>query len=683
MAQTWDESRQAWVDGLGHQWNPSTQEWGPMQGTQAIQPYRAPAGTTAGGGSGVGQVSIGNQNRLDQAYIDNLAAGAKLGRDTLTQNASDSAASRALQSQQLTQNATRDAQQHEEFLANLGLSQQQLEQTFKIESARLGIEQATLNLNERQALANNALQIAGFNLSKEQFNAQQRQAQGAQMLDTLKMLADRNGPQDWTRYAYESAGEQAPNPDGTSIYDPLGQLAKMYQPSTVEAPAAMGAAPAGGTAPPLVSSVSGSTSASSASSAPGGAGWQTASPSAPSGAMVQQIGRPSPLLSNAAIANAAELPNRFRTGPIPTEAAPAPRLIGPSGFNAESTAAHEAALRIPYTGSDLPAYARGGKTGGMAIVGDSPSGKRTGHEEIAYAATNPETGAAELHVLPHHVVAQALDRWMGRHNGTVSGANKLPSHMYQSLISAPPRAATGGVFGAYDKQAAPTYNPLTNEQIQPVDPGQSMTQGASMAAPASTPMMGNAAGASHQPATAASPAAAPVWQGGPVSAPGTMVNQATQPAPSQAGQSPLVSNQAFDPNMPIGMQANAAAEGGWQTPAAQSLGPGQYDPYRIKVNHYSGDVMNNTPLLQMIRGQRPTYGFQGSSINPSIPSQGIFNLPTHLSAQLLARMQPNQLKMLQGIYDNPEAGTSWADILDQSQRAAPLVSGGRGAARAR
>lgn len=582
--------------------------------------------------TGGGQFSIGNQNRLDQAYIDAAAAAALLGRDTLTANTANQNAQLGiqgrqldLQGQQLTQNATQNAQRHEEVLAQLGLTSKQIEQDYQLNLQRFGIEQANLERQKKQDAAANALQLAQLGLSKDQINATIAGNKATATVDAMKWLAERQGPQDWTRQDYIENGMDGPTPTGSMSFSPLDAINEAYKPINTAMPDLNG-----GTATPPATGLLGGQGISEATLPPEPgmtrrpadgvrapaepAVWETMAP--PGGRTVtatETIGggagstaSPPGLLGNQQAAN-------------PWSGMASPPAAG-SGFGVTPPAGQ----RINPDGT-VQRFAGGGTTDGAAIVGDSKSGKPTGAEEIAYARLGKD-GKAELHVIPHSALGGLLDGISGGSQGTVHNAKKLPPELLAIL----PRAANGFGDG---------FNQPTGPRLAPMP---------------SAPRIAdeNAGGAQDSPfqSFGTPQAATPV----------------TPAAPGLLGG---------------GIAAQPAA--GRTTPA----NPGNYDPYKITVNKYSPDVMNNTPILRKLRGTfNGNIGFRGygadGNFMGAVPSQGITNLPTQLNLRTLLRASPGEQKMLQGVYSNPESGLDWGNILAMAQAAAPKTAS-FGMARAR
>ncbi len=612
-----------------------------------------------------------------------------------------------------------DAQRNQIAMQQLQVDQKKAEMQFQLDTQRFGLDQARFNFDQNVAQADAkykqatlGLQGAQFSLSQNQFNASQRQAQEAARENIMKMLADKSGPADWVAYNRLVNGLAAPTPTSTTISDPFAGLKDLYKESNIAAPAIPDLTPAGVTFAP--SAVSGNflTASGSSSSQPalpaGAAGNNGFAPAG--GGNTQSFGsdgvntNPNQAIANRAVQTAVEQPNRrvgpnpFRTGPIPTEgggAPPRPPLLGPSGFSPESTAAHEAALRIPYTGSALPPlFSRGGSSSGMAITGDTPSEDtpkelaNDPHTELTYAYTAPDGGSG-FKVLPHEQLQQLLDKVFGNRNGRVMGAHKMPKGFLDDL----PRAATGGTF---ERSPATTYDPLTNnpiggDMLQPLSGETSITQskpgiggptgiqtpGSATPAPAA-PMYGGTAGASHDPNPT-----------GPISAPGTQVNQGTGANAPGGGITPGMSTSGGGALPPSSVQLGAGAPaadanllgpvgsqpGGNNQPAFRPDAPGTYggEAYQdwIKTNVYDPSILGSQPFIQQMNGTMDPREFGGFGAKISNPALGIENFNPLFSLQRYNQLLPSAQKQYQSLI-NQGLGLSFDDLRRMAELSAPV-----------
>lgn len=519
MANRWDSNLQAWVDDLGHQWNPDYGTWGPVKpggSSPAGAGYQngmgtggggAPGGTGYGGsgsypGSGTGgYAGIGVQYPLDAASIAHMQA-----QDAqAAQNAQNQA---SYQTASLAESAAARQQSSADSAANraqsLQIAQMQFAQTmaqnqaqYALDVQRFGLSQAEFNYQQKKDEAANKLlaaqfgmSVAQFDLNQNQFNAQQRQALADAKLKIDTLIASKKGPQDWVAYNNLLNGMSAPQPNGTNIIDPYAALKDMYQPSTEKAPTmpdlSIGGTPSNITPAAYPSSSgmggggtgitpSGGGGASGAmggmpggGGGMGGGGMQPFNNFHPAGQPGGQTAIPGGGTYGGATQGYSPSSPGSAYGVSPMSGytlTPGGTVAkgnnGANGQGQPSATNHQTDQWGNYSddngltwhnpgGQVTTTMAGGGTTGGAAIVGDSKSGKPTGHEEIAYAATNPQTGVSELHVIPHQHIASLLDSKLGRQNGTVIGAHKLPPSLLQGL----PRAAEGGTFG--EQSAYPT-----------------------------------------------------------------------------------------------------------------------------------------------------------------------------------------------------------------------------------
>lgn len=616
-------------------------------GSLPPQPYQS---------SSAVQVQSGTQPPLDNAAINlsNAQATATL------QNANTNATQAANQAEQNRLTAARNAQLHDEFMAKLGLDDKTLQQQYEKDVASIGVEKANLLLNSRIAQAKVASDRANFMLSQNQFNAQQRQEMGRQQLDALKMLADRQGPQDWTRWDYITGQNgQAPTPDSSKTYSPLDMIASQYEKSNI--------------APPADLDMSGIDFSS--------IGANMTRPTATTYTGTTQPAVTQPAITPAPPATPPATTSRPQSGTATTSTnlslypsnGGSPAMYGTNlngqgaasigttmGGNPGNVAAQQQGYTIMPDGT-VRRLAEGGVTGGAAIVGDSKSGKKTGYEELAYAAMNPKTNRAELHVVPLNRLAGLMDTLTGATGGQMHHMKKLPPELAEMMM---PHAADGGVYDGNASSYLGTMGGTTPVYTPPKTTGGYLPPDTAVN---EVPKPPNPYGQrqSEQPE-----GGWPTSLTNPVNQPPAIqpTNQLTTPATSNAAPT-IVGGQ-------IAGNANAA-------PPPVSLGPAGYDPYRITQNHYDANTMNNSPVLKMIRGQAPVYGFTGyGDYKPGVQSQGITDLPIHLNYGDLLRMDPNRLAMLKGLYDNPETGISWDSILAMAKKAAP-TTGNFGVSRAR
>lgn len=705
----WDSANQTWVDTKNGYtpWNSGTQSWGAKQSP----PPDAPP--------------LGAQYTQAQIDLINAQAGTTIlqGRNDTT-NAAANTSNAATNAANATNTAARNQQLHEEMLASQGLTAQQIANNYAHDKATYGIDKATLLLNARQAQAKSLLDNANFALNQNTVNAQARQKLGDQQLTALQMLQDRKGPQDWTRWDYITGmGGNQPTPIDSKTYSPLDMLAAQYQPSNINAPAPFDANGIDAGAYP---------DAAPTTIAPGGGAGSPASvptmanPGQPA-TNFHPAGQPATIAPQGQPATVAPI---GASNPLPNNGGNNPNPFG-GGINGGSMSGNWQPTVAGIPPSGLPHEAQGGTApGGAAVVGDQKSGKPTHHEEVAYASNNPKTGVAELHVIPHHMLGSLIDKATGRHDGIVMHGNKVPKEMAHLL----PRAYDGGSFDGSDvggnpqgdaqpdsgqaQGDVPQYQPLNARQggggdwmnstsaggvpqfQQQTMENRNVSQTGAYASAAQTAAGGFAADPNvmrMQPDPNAGMKSEAYWRAIPPgdrgfylpgeAGYGTGTAPPSPPHPNGSGQ---VAQPTIQPQVPgnglntspINVQGGVNY-GGTAAPPPQALGPAGYDPYRITQNKYGAGTMNDSPVLRMIRGQQPVYGFQGQgNYKPGIESQGITDLPTNLNYADLMHMDPNRISMLKGVYDNPETGESWDSVFNAAKNAAPRTSN-IGVARAR
>ncbi len=678
-----------------------------------------PVAGSSSGGTGAGDTVTG-YGIVDQAETQrhNIATETNASAQTANQAA------------QIAAQRDAAAQAHADTMAQLQQSMQQAANQFALDSARFGLDTAKFNYEQNVAnstakyqQATLALQNCQYKLSSAQFNASQIQAREAMRLEITKTLADASGPGDWVKYNRLLNGLAAPTPTSTTVSDPYAGLKDMYQPYTEPPPAVpdlsipntqfTGTVPTAPTVPNLLGTTAASSGTSTGATG-GGLGGGVGVAPVPAGASggINKF-QPAPGTAQPGGATqgygAGAPGSGFGVTPQPGY------TLTPSGTVAKGTTGANG-QRLPVTidpnvPADASGYrwdsansqwvdpnhgnqaytpmASGGMTQGAAVVGDSKSGKPTGHEEIAYAATNPQTGAAELHVVPHEHVARLLDQALGRNGGTVLGGHKMPPNMLEAArASGMPRAAAGGVYPTADPRAQgtaawggaaqPFYTGLDTEAGQL--PGGGYGASAQLSPTpypvgGDRPMSGGGVSTTpSQPLTA--PSSAP--QGGGQTAPGISANGGTTGLGGGIT-SGGTTNAATAPSTPnlLGGGATPASSGvgGNNQPAFVPDAPGTYGGERSQdwtvTNTYSPQQLGSQPFIQKIQGlmgDRPYGGF-GATINNA--KLGIQDFNPLISLQRYNMLQPSEQEQLKSLI-NQGLGLSFDDILAGAQRSAPL-----------
>lgn len=638
--------------------------------------YRLPAGMSIPPGATIslasppasgGNSSIGNQQALDQSLIDSRDQATVQARRNAEAQSAQAAASLAEQTASRQQTGayqtaslaeqTASRQQalqiaNQQFAAQMAQNAAQ----YQLDVQRFGLEQATFNYNQKKDEAANKLlaaqfgmSVANFNLSQEQFNAQQRKdvADAKLKIDTL--LASKSGPGDWVQYNNLVNGMTKPTPTGTTVTDPYAALKDMYQPSTAQAPTmpdlSIGGAPSNITPQPYPSAPApiapiptGGVGTGLTPSTPGGSNFTPAGP-APHAASPNSNSSFIPAGGGGQVATPlTPAPSPSMSGTNINGVAGPQTLFTPAGTNPGNVAANGQGFQIMPDGT-VKHMAQGGTTGGAAIVGDSASGKPTGHEEVAYAATNPETGVSELHVIPHQRIASLLDKEMGRHNGTVIGAHKMPPNLLAWL----PRAAMGGTFGG-EQQKQVNYN---------VDPdGAAPTE--MQAPPRASTNFDEGSTPTTQPATGGGQSSAqPATQGTGLS---------SSNIAAAGGSTNLLSgpNPATSPSTSTGYVPDAAG----------SYGTVNTQPYNV-INKYDPQTLGSQPFVQKILGNMPGRQFGNFGASLDNPSLGIQGMPFNISMQRYNLLAPSEQQQLKSLYEQG-LGTSFDDVLAAAQASAPV-----------
>lgn len=690
---------------------------------------QVPPGTTipAGATISIGQAPIGGGSAASSTGAGDTVTGYGIVDQAETQRhnvatETNAAAQTANQAAQIRAQEAASAQAHADTMAQLQQSMQQAANQFALDSARYGLDTAKFNYEQNVAnstakyqQATLALQNSQYKLSAAQFNASQIQAREAMRLEITKTLADASGPGDWVKYNRLLNGFAAPTPTSTTVSDPYAGLRDMYQPYNEPPPAvpdlSIPNTPYAGTVPTpaaVPNLLGGTTTTATSGATGGGVGGgitptsQPTSPAAPAAATPgsAQPGGATQGYSPGAPGSAYGVTptTGYTLTPSGTVAkgttggngqgGKRPVTIDPnvpadaSGYRWDS--ANQEWVDPNHANQPYTPMATGGMTQGAAIVGDSKSGKPTGHEEIAYAATNPQTGAAELHVVPHEHVARLLDRALGRNGGTVLGGHKMPPNMLEAARAAGmPRAATGGTWAT-----APNLD---------TEAGQLPGGGYGVAVPVTGPapqwgmdQMHGTYGGGGQTTTPSQPLTAPSTapQGGGQTAPGISANSGTTGLGGGIT-SGSATNSATSPSTPnlLGGGPESAAStgvGGNNQPAFVPDAPGIYGGERSQdwtvTNTYSPQQLGSQPFIQKIQGlmgDRP-YGAFGATINNA--QLGIQDFNPLISLQRYNMLQPSEQEQLKSLI-NQGLGLSFDDILAAAQRSAPLPSN-RGLGRA-
>ena len=338
---------------------------------------------------------------------------------------------------------------------NLGVNQQNANTTRELGLGNLQLGRDELTLNRDLGFGNLALgkdQLAAamrdadrqfeldvqrFGLAQAEFNYQQRLGEAQTRLQQLGLLSSLRGPADFLAYNYTLNNMAAP--PGQAV-DPFQLTSGMNKPY---------AAPPLPPTPPFTptdpTTLPGANRQVTPAAAPMATGPVQATAMAPTNAMPAQTApmqaaptrQPpaAPLAISGNPASDAALEQQWVNQGAPPEVLAEFERISQNMNKAYAT-------QVANTGGN-PGYARGGAMdGGMAIVGDSRSGRETGHEEAVIG---------DFVVLPNEIV-KALD-----------------------LLGGTPRAAGGGMYSGWPQRPDVQLDPMEN-------PGQWGNAGQSMQA---------------------------------------------------------------------------------------------------------------------------------------------------------------------------------------------------------
>lgn len=652
MPATWNAALQAYDDGLGHMWRNETEGWLPI-----------PGGSTGGGATAapapMGYAGIGSQLLNDQAQRDYWAG---LLVNAQQQNANTASANQnqfnlglaGLQQQGVAaQNAYNAAK------AQFELAGQQATQLYNLEVAKLGVETARANYEQRLGDANIRLQQAQlgmqgaqFGLAQNQFNSQQKQGKFDRKYQITKDLADRRGPENIVGYMRLQNGVGIGDPRTTTV-DPYAGLDELYQESNIQLPATpqIGnlAQPVSVTAPPPMTT-------------PQFPGY-----SAPSGAMPTFVPPSGNLAAptNTSQATPVQAPPPLAANPAMTgtniNGQGASSITTAAGTNPANAAAAAQGMQYMPDGTvrRIPGMNDGGSVGvgGMAIVGDSKSGKKTGNEELVHL-TMDESGRPEMEIYPHEDIAHLLDERRGRQGGSVVNSKSLPP----ALMAMIPRAASGGRFG----------------------------MGTNLGDPRNQATMGTGAVAAPPPVAAATPMK---QTGGYLP---DANQQRTDPAMADHSAAILSGEQAYSTRAQVApvtpTQTNTipfapppVAPPVTAAPPPLPGNPNAAGSYGADLNDQVyrffdyGAEIGNQPFLTKLWGQTPNRPYGGFGASLSNPKLGISNAPTALNLRNYMDLSSTERTGVRNIYEQGLA-TNFDDFLEQSQRAAPrgmTLAGGR------
>lgn len=504
---------------------------------------------------------------------------------------------------------------------NLGVNQQNANTNRDLGFGNLALGKDQLAAAMRDADRQFELDVQRFGLAQAEFNYQQRVGEAQTRLQQLGLLSSLRGPADFLAYNYTLNNMAAP--PGKAV-DPFQLTAGMNQPY---------AAPPLPPTPPFTPTDPNSLPGANRPAPTAGAGTPITSaappPAAPTNAIAPAAQQQAPA-SNTAISGNLTSDAALKQQWV-NQGAP-PEVL--AEFDRISQNMNQSyATQVANTGGN-PGYARGGAMdGGMAIVGDSRSGRETGHEEAVIG---------DFVVLPNEIV-KALD-----------------------LLSGTPRAAYGGMYQRPDVRLDPMENPGANPwgrlgqfmqpwaqwlQSRPTDgqgwqgwygqmpplPGRGRQPGAPGTAPA--PQSGG-----NTPAGA--PQTVKAFQDWHAQKTGRTSNWNGTQWQGRAPDDPIMGARNI-PRMATGGAVDAG--GGF-----------------LNFNVHSPQDTANAPFLQKAIGNSPSAAWQARGEPLGAVGRQPFNYANFL------QLAPSEQEMFRGLVETPSAmggyGGYWQDELERSRR---------------
>lgn len=582
---------------------------------------------------GGGTAETGTQIPLDAASIANILASAGLSNA----QASNYGAVNA----QNAQNET-DLQQYR--MAQLDQAKQQAAQQFQIDSANLGLSAATANYQQRLGVINAQFQQENIALNANQFNAGQAGKEEASRENILNMLAARSGPQDWVKYNNLLNGLNAPNPQKTTTIDPFAgldaafpkvdvptgpDLSSLYQPYQVNLN--------GGGVGQMTSAQQQAYNLPATPTSNNSNAGSLVTPQAQSSALPTQ-----PYMGGAFAANpntSQGWPTGWLTGEQPPIAASAPnqqttasgghidvatgQWVPGAGDNNSSQYPQGSPTATLMPDGTIKRMATGGTVAAQAVVGDTPSGKPDGHEEVAQAILGPN-GQPELHVIPHNQAKSLIA-------DSLPGAKQKTNADLDAAIAA--RGAKGG-----------TFKPSAGDILL----GRDAQDGGGSSSPPSPPAAGD---------TSPSPQSGDLLSKIPPEVLQMLVQAILQMAKSGG---------------PGGMGMPGGAPGGLPRAASGGTYGTDLNNNSVTVSQYSPSDLGNQPFYQKLIGNQPNRGFGAFGADLSNPQLGLNNVNPNISLQRYNALLPSEQQQTNDLF-----GTGLAvdpnDILQMAKNAAPTT----------
>lgn len=694
----------------------------------------------------------------------------------------------------LEQEDVRLQQEAERFNAQQEQLHQQAMAQFELDAARIGIEAAQVQLNarladieaeanaarlnfdQRRAVVDAQLEDARINLQAaqtrameerlaSQFNFDQRATKAELEQNIMRMLADRSGPQDWTKYNDLLNNLNRANPIASTTIDPFSLLSNLVQEYTPDLTGLEGThvTDTSGLYQPYTPSPVNSGGFNIDSLLPGVpqnpmTGAHTVN--VPTGTAQTVTPPPAPAPEPAPAPAPAPAPSGggIASGPSKDTVLPPALGGGQEGYATAPTLNPNPTPATPdddpiewwtknHPGMPIPTWMTDGNynidpswygtqnTGGLlqsgiTIVGDTPSGKRTGYEEALVPLPDGRTlvldrnqtksllDGVDLGDVPDRKATGGFVQDLTtRQNNLLANWNapRQDPGFSRDINRGGAAAATSTNFGvqqpAWNREpntgiAGNQRTAVNTVRAQPprgnVDPGFSRgvnepvwnrPTGAGLDSLRNASRADAARGAIVDPGFSREP----VWN-----RPTTPVNPADFAMVQKPATPPIGTAGKADMVMP---SINAVArelvqrqprerpstmsllqsfissigrmnEGGIYRMAGGGIvsqtGGDDYDPGKITYNLYDDETLYNQPFLRKIRGQDDSRSFGAFGGGNMV---GKWGLPTNLSLQRYGALLPTEQAMLQGAYDDPASGVSFDDILGMAQRASAGTRG--------
>lgn len=344
--------------------------------------------------------------------------------------------------------------QRELGLGNLGLGRDQLQLDRELGFGNLGLGRDQLNAAIAEAQRNYQLDVQRFGLEVANVNYQQRLGEATVRLEQLGLLSSLRGPSDYLAHNYVMNNMSAPQ--GTAV-DPFQMTAGLNQPYN---PPPMQNIPQ----PAPTTMYNQQMKAQPSSGAGTGAGTSAPPPTNAMAPKPKAVAPPSP--SGVAISGNPQADAQLKAsaawaGAPPNIQAEFDRISA----NMANTHANAVAKN-----PNFQLFAEGGQSpGGMAIVGDDPSGQYTGNEELVMSngpfevldhqdtlesGALPASGIEGAPAGGQNITQMIIEAFkLGQQESGMPPMDTPPPPVPQIPGGSIPTAATGGMFGGQNPSA--------------------------------------------------------------------------------------------------------------------------------------------------------------------------------------------------------------------------------------